>query len=76
MALGFSDDEYVIALGPKGKPADELRPILYTTNIKKAYDYTSSHGVVRGSIEQDAQGTHFFEIRDLDGNVIEVCEEP
>lgn len=76
VALGFSEDEYIIALGPMGKPTDELRPHLYTINIKKAYDYTCSHGIVTGPIEQDAQGTQYFEIRDPDGNVIEVCEEP
>jgi catechol 2,3-dioxygenase-like lactoylglutathione lyase family enzyme len=59
-ALGFSNDEY----------------ILFTKNINKARDYVSSRGASVGPIEQDAQGTHYFEIRDLDGNVIEVCEEP
>ena len=76
VALGFSDNEYILALGPMGKPTDELRPILYTTIIKKASEYVSSNGVVTGPIQQDAQGTHYFEIRDLDGNVTEVCEEP
>jgi catechol 2,3-dioxygenase-like lactoylglutathione lyase family enzyme len=75
-ALGFSNDEYIVALGPTGKATEELRPILFTKNINKARDYVSSRGASVGPIEQDAQGTHYFEIRDLDGNVIEVCEEP
>ena len=27
VALGFSSDEYIVALGPTGKPTEELRPI-------------------------------------------------
>lgn len=76
VALGFSNDEYIVALGPTGKPTEELRPILFTKNINKARDYVSSHGAAVGPIERDAQGTPYFEIRDLEGNVIEVCEEP
>jgi hypothetical protein len=29
-----------------------------------------------GPIEKDRQGTQYFEMRDLEGNVIEVSEEP
>ena len=32
-ALGFSDDEYIVELGPPGKPTEELRPILFTKKI-------------------------------------------
>jgi catechol 2,3-dioxygenase-like lactoylglutathione lyase family enzyme len=76
VALGFSNDEYIVALGPTGKPTEELRPILFTKNINKARDYVSSRGTAVGPIERDAQGTAYFEIRDPEGNVIEVCEEP
>ncbi|MBZ5685968.1 MAG: VOC family protein [Acidobacteriia bacterium] len=75
-ALGFSDDEYIVELGPPGKPTEELRPILFTKNIQKARDYVSSRGATLGPNERDAQGTTYFEIRDLEGNVIEICEEP
>jgi catechol 2,3-dioxygenase-like lactoylglutathione lyase family enzyme len=76
VALGFSDDEYIVALGPTGKPTDELRPLLNAPNIKKARDYLTARGVSAGEIEQDAQGTHYFEMQDLEGNVIEIFEEP
>jgi len=33
-------------------------------------------GVDVAEIQQDRQGTHYFEMRDLEGNVIEVSEEP
>ena len=76
VALGFSDDEYIVALGPAGKQTEELRPLLFTRNIKKARDYVSWRGAAVGPMERDAQGTPYFEIRDIEGNVIEVCEEP
>jgi catechol 2,3-dioxygenase-like lactoylglutathione lyase family enzyme len=76
VALGFSNDEYIVALGPTGKQTEELRPLLFTKNINKARDYVGSRGVAVGPIERDAQGTPCFEIRDIEGNVIEGCEEP
>jgi len=76
LALGFSNEEYIITLGPVGKPTDELRPILFTTNVKKAREFANSRGAGANQIERDAQGTNYFELRDPEGNVIEVCEEP
>jgi catechol 2,3-dioxygenase-like lactoylglutathione lyase family enzyme len=76
VALGFSSDAYALTLGPAGKPTDELHPLLYATNVKKARDVLNSRGVSVGEIQKDGQGTHYFEMRDLEGNVIEICEEP
>ena len=50
--------------------------LLYTGAIEKAREWLSSHSVNVGSLEEDRQGTHYFEMRDLEGNVIEVAEEP
>jgi hypothetical protein len=50
--------------------------MLYTSRIEKAREYLTSRGVFVGEIQQDRQGTHFFEMRDLENNVIEICEEP
>ena len=76
IALGFSDEEYIIALGPTGKSSGELRPLLFTTKITKAREFLNSRGAGPREIEKDAQGTPYFEIRDPEGNVVEVCEEP
>jgi len=76
VALGFSNEEYVLELGPTGKPTDELRPLLFASNIKKAREFLVSRGASPGPIERDAQGTQFFEIKDREGNVVEVSEEP
>ena len=77
VALGFSrKDETAIALGPRGRPTDGATPMLYASNIKKAREVLSSRGVNVGEVQQDGQGSHFFEMRDLEGNMIEVSEEP
>lgn len=75
IALGFAKDKYAFTLGPPGKLTDELTPMLYASNVKKASEVLSSRGVSVGEIQQDQQGTHYFEMRDLEGNKIEVCEE-
>jgi catechol 2,3-dioxygenase-like lactoylglutathione lyase family enzyme len=76
-ALGFSkNDETAICLGPRGKPTDGTTPMLYASNVKKAREALSSQSVNVGDIQQDRQGTPYFEIRDLEGNLIEVSEEP
>ncbi len=31
---------------------------------------------VLGEIQQDGHGTHYFEMLDLEGNVVEISEEP
>jgi len=50
--------------------------MLYASDVKKAREVLSSRGVNVGDIQEDRQGTHYFEMRDLEGNLIEVSEEP
>jgi len=76
IALGFSKDEAALVLGPAGKPTDELRPMFNASNMKKAREFLISRGLSVGEIQQDRQGTHYFEMRDLEGNVLEIFEEP
>lgn len=75
VALGFAKDDYALCLGPPGRPTDELTPMLYSSNLKKAREHLTSRGVNVGEILQDRQGTHYFELRDLEGNLIEICQE-
>jgi catechol 2,3-dioxygenase-like lactoylglutathione lyase family enzyme len=76
VSLGLSTrDEAAIVLGPRDTTPEE-RPILYTSNIEKARDLLTSRGVSVSPIEEDQQGTHYFIMRDLEGNEIEVTEEP
>ncbi|MBZ5656344.1 MAG: VOC family protein [Acidobacteriia bacterium] len=73
--LGFEKGECAICLGPPGRPTDELTHMLYSSSLKKAREFLMSRGVNVGDIQQDRQGTHYFEMRDLEGNVIEITEE-
>jgi len=50
-------------------------PMVFCTNLKKAHEYLRGRGATPGSI-QDGGGTQFFEIRDPEGNIIEICKEP
>jgi hypothetical protein len=65
-----------IILGPSTAPSDQTTRMLYTDAIQKAREWLSSRGVRVGAIEKDRQGTHYFEMQDLEGNAIEVSEEP
>lgn len=76
VALGFSKDDYALCLGPPGRPTDESTPMLNSSRLKKAREFLISRGVNVGEIERDRQGTDFFEMRDLEGNVIEISEVP
>jgi hypothetical protein len=50
--------------------------MLYTANIAKARDYLLARGVEATKIQRDRQNTKFFEMRDLEGNLIEICQQP
>jgi len=78
VSLAFSKrDTVAIILGPSVDPNDVRdSPMLYTTNIEKARALLISRGVRAGPIEVDRQGTHYFSMRDVEGNDIEITEEP
>jgi catechol 2,3-dioxygenase-like lactoylglutathione lyase family enzyme len=52
------------------------RAILNTGNAASAREWLLARGVNAGPVETDRQGTHYFEMRDLEDNVVEICEEP
>lgn len=76
VALGFAKDEYVLCLGPVGRSSEEFTHMLNSPNLKKAREFLIARGVNVTEIQQDRQGTHYFELRDLEGNAIEISEEP
>ncbi len=49
--------------------------VIFCNKLKKGYDHLTSRGVLAGPI-QDGGDTQFFEIRDTEGNLIEICQEP
>lgn len=76
LALGFSEEECLFVLGPRGKSSNELIARLFSPKLNKAREYLISHGVSAGEIRQDGQGTSFFETQDIEGTTIEISEEP
>lgn len=74
--LGPSDEECLFVLGPQGQSSGELVARLFTSNLKKAREHLISRDVLVDEVQQDGHGTHFFTARDIDGNAIEVSEEP
>lgn len=50
-------------------------PLIYVRNIQKARDWLSARNVSAGPIATDGQ-TQYFEIRDPENNMIEICKEP
>jgi catechol 2,3-dioxygenase-like lactoylglutathione lyase family enzyme len=58
-------------------PADPRPvPVLYTRKIMKVRDALVARVVSAGEVQRDRQGTRHFELRDPEGNPIEVSEEP
>lgn len=51
-------------------------PILDTRNAAKTREWLLARGVEVGPVQTDRQGTHYIEMRDLENNIIEICEEP
>jgi len=52
-----------------------LASVIFCEKLKKGHEQLASRGVLVGPI-QDGGHTQFFEIRDTEGNVIQVCKEP
>jgi hypothetical protein len=50
-------------------------PVVFCTDVKKVHKYLSGRNATPGPI-QDGGGTQFFEVRDVEGNTIEICKEP
>jgi hypothetical protein len=50
--------------------------ILFTRNLDAVYAEFSSKGIQMGPMQSDSGGNRFFEWQDLEGNTIEVCQEP
>ncbi|MGH9778844.1 MAG: VOC family protein [Candidatus Acidiferrales bacterium] len=82
--LGYSEEDCGLWLvepkpgeGPtraEGAATGSL-PIFFSDNVEKAHRLLVSRGVDAGPIQSDPGGMCFFEFRDLEGNLLEVCEE-
>lgn len=52
-----------------------LASVIFCEKLKKGHEHLVSRGVLAGPI-QDGGDTQFFEIRDPENNVIQICREP
>ena len=49
--------------------------VIFSNKLKKGHEHLTNRGVLPGPI-QDGGDTQFFEIRDSEGHLIEICKEP
>jgi catechol 2,3-dioxygenase-like lactoylglutathione lyase family enzyme len=73
--LVSKDLEAEIALGAPN-PANRDTPMFAVSDAQKAWSWMHDRGLNVSPVQKDRQGTLFFELRDLEGNLIEFCEEP
>jgi catechol 2,3-dioxygenase-like lactoylglutathione lyase family enzyme len=72
----FKEEENSVILTTRRGFETDKTPILFTKKIDKMKAVLAARGVSAGPIECDRQGTRYFEIRDPEGNLIEIVEEP
>jgi predicted enzyme related to lactoylglutathione lyase len=71
----FKQDGNSIVLTTRGGLGTGKTPILFTKKIGKMRGVMMARGVNVGTIQRDRQGIQYFEIRDPEGNGIEIVEE-
>jgi catechol 2,3-dioxygenase-like lactoylglutathione lyase family enzyme len=71
----FKEDGHSIVLTTRGGFGTGTTPILFTRKIGKMRNVMMARGVDVGTIELDRQGIRYFDIRDPEGNEIEIVEE-
>lgn len=55
--------------------ASPVVSVIFCDKLNKGHEYLCARGVLAGPI-QDGGDTRFFEIRDTEGHLIEICREP
>ena len=71
----FKQDGKSITLTTRGTSGADKTLILFTKRIGKMKEVLSARGIDVGPVEEDRQGTRYFEIHDPEGNPIEVVQE-
>jgi len=74
VALQFEPGKYPVILVPPDPITSRPVPVFFARNIVKARKRLIADGVSAGQLQQDRQGTKFFELLDGEGNTVEVCE--
>ena len=73
ISKGSADDDRARA---SEAATDTTTRMLYSGALEKAHGWLNSRGVSVGPILTDRQGTRYFAMQDLEGNPLEVSEEP
>ena len=73
VALVSNDGKIFIAMGAPN-PANVETRIFNVRKIEKAREWIESRGISMGPLLTDGQN-QYFEIRDLENNMIEICQE-
>ena len=55
-------------------PPSAVVSTIFCDNLKKAHERLSTRGILVGPV-QDGGDTQYFEIRDIEGHLIQVCKE-
>jgi catechol 2,3-dioxygenase-like lactoylglutathione lyase family enzyme len=76
IALQFDERTHPVILIPKDPKVSGPVPVFFTRQVGKVRDRLSAKGVSTGPVQQDRQGTSFFELLDGEGNTLEVSEQP
>jgi hypothetical protein len=71
----FKKDGNSVVLSTRRNFETGKTPILFSKKIRRIKDVLAARGIEVGTIENDRQGIRYFQIRDPEGNVIEVVEE-
>jgi|SRR5215469_7198503 len=74
VSLKFKQGTHPIILVARDKAISRSVPVFFTRNIAQAQSRLTADGISTGPIQEDRQGTKFFELLDGEGNTLEVCE--
>ena len=74
--LQFNENTHPVILAPKDPVVARPTPMFFTRKLDRVRDALTANGVSAGPIQQDRQGTHFFELLDCEGNPLEISERP
>jgi predicted enzyme related to lactoylglutathione lyase len=64
----------LVAGADDGTRSDRSSSIIHCKNLDKGAEFLSSRGVSVGAIQEDGDGSRFFNIEDLDGNNLQILE--
>ena len=76
IALQFDESTNPVILIPKDPVVYRPVPVFFARKVGKVRDQLIAEGISAGPVQQDRQGTRFFELLDGEGNTLEVSEQP